>query len=295
MSTAPPAPAIAPSWSRPAGSTWSRSPGWTSPAGGSTTSPRRTIPRSGTSIARPPRLLAPAAAPGAHSYQLPPEARWAIHTWSRFDRPPVVDLVRLPGHQVVRTFVDDTAQRAAVVRLTPRPAEFFRVPVSGGVTLDGWMIRPPGFDSTKSYPLLMYVYGEPAGQTVMDAWQGRTVLWHRMLAQQGYVVASVDTRGTPAPRGRAWRKVIYGAVGVIGSREQAEAVRQLTRSRPWLDSTRVAIWGWRGGGSSTLQAMFRYPDVYQVGMAVAPVPDQSLYDTIYQERYMGLPTPNADG
>ena len=242
-----------------------------------------------------PERLSPTAEPGTHSYQLSPDARWAIHTWSRFDRPPVVDLVRLPGHQVVRTFVDDTAQRAAVVRLTPRPAEFFRVPVSGGVTLDGWMIRPPGFDSTKSYPLLMYVYGEPAGQTVMDAWQGRTVLWHRMLAQQGYVVASVDTRGTPAPRGRAWRKVIYGAVGVIGSREQAEAVRQLTRSRPWLDSTRVAVWGWSGGGSSTLQAMFRYPDVYQVGMAVAPVPEQDLYDTIYQERYMGLPTTNADG
>src|ERR1044071_4420473 len=122
----------------------------------------------------------------------------------------------------------------------------------------------------------------------MDAWQGNRGLWHRMLTQLGYVVASVDTRGTPAPRGRAWRKVIYGAVGVIGSREQAEAVRQLTRSRPWLDSTRVAIWGWSGGGSSTLQALFRHPDVYQVGMAVAPVPDQHLYDSIYQERYSGL-------
>src|SRR5205823_12326672 len=94
-----------------------------------------------------------------------------------------------------------------------------------------------------------------------------------MLADQGYVVASVDNRGTPAPRGRAWRKVVHGAIGVLSSREQADAVRALTRSRRYLDSTRVGIWAWRCGGSSTLQAMFRYPDVYQVATSVAPVPD----------------------
>jgi dipeptidyl-peptidase-4 len=114
-----------------------------------------------------------------------------------------------------------------------------------------------------------------------------------MLADQGYIVASVDNRGTPAPKGRAWRKVVYGKIGVLSSREQADAVRALVRSRPYLDSTRVAIWGWSGGGSSTLQALFRYPRVYQVGMSVAPVPDERLYDTIYQERYMGLPQQNA--
>jgi dipeptidyl-peptidase-4 len=161
--------------------------------------------------------------------------------------------------------------------------------------VDGWLIRPSGFDSTRRYPLLVYVYGEPAGQTVTDAWAGATRLWHQAIAEQGYLVASFDNRGTPAPRGRAWRKSVYGAIGVSSSREQAEAVRSLTRTRPYLDSTRVAIWGWSGGGSSTLQALFRYPEVYQVGMAVAPVPDESLYDTIYQERYMGLPGPNAEG
>jgi dipeptidyl-peptidase-4 len=168
-----------------------------------------------------------------------------------------------------------------------RPVEFFRVSVGGGVTLDGWMIKPSNFDSTRSYPLLMHVYGEPAGTTVVDRWGGNGTLWHRLLADQGYIVASVDNRGTPAPRGRAWRKVVYGAIGVISSQDQAEAVRQLTRSRRYLDSTRVAIWGWSGGGSSTLQALFRYPDVYQVGMSVASVPDQRLYDNIYQERYSG--------
>jgi len=141
----------------------------------------------------------------------------------------------------------------------------------------------------------MYVYSEPAAQTVLDDWGGGFGLWHRLLADQGYIVASVDNRGTPAPRGRAWRKVIYGAVGELSSREQADAVRVLTRTRPYLDPTRVGVWGWSGGGSATLNAMFRYPDVYSVGMAVAPAPDPHLYDTIYTERYMGLPRDNEEG
>jgi dipeptidyl-peptidase 4 len=238
--------------------------------------------------------LSPADAPGTHRYQVAPGAQWAFHSYSRFDQPSLTELVRLPSHQVARTLVNDSAQRAAVARVITRPAEFFKVPVGDGVTVDGWMIRPRDFDSTGTYPMLVYVYGEPAGQTVGDSWAGGGRLWHQVLADQGYVVVSFDNRGTPAPRGRAWRKVVYGAVGVTSSREQAAAVRALTRSRAYLDSTRVAIWGWSGGGSSTLQAMFRYPEVYQVGMSVAPVPDESLYDTIYQERYMGLPTTNAE-
>src|SRR5207244_601160 len=158
--------------------------------------------------------LSPVDRPGTHSYDISPDARWAWHTYSTFDTPPVTDLVRLPSHATARTVVANERLRGA-------------------------------------------------------------------------------DRGTPAPRGRACRKVVYGAIGVLSSREQADAVRALTRSRRYLDSTRVGIWGWSGGGSSTLQAMFRYPDVYQVGMSVAPVPDERLYDTIYQERYMGLPQENA--
>lgn len=239
--------------------------------------------------------ITPATAHGTHSYDISPDARWAIHTASSFDAPPVTELVRIPTHQAVRTLVDNASLRAAVDSLHERPVEFFKVKVGGGVSLDGWMLRPRDFDSTKTYPLLMYVYGEPAGQTVRDQWFGTLGLWHRMLADEGYVVASVDNRGTPAPRGRAWRKVVYGQIGVLSSREQADAVRALTRSRSYLDSTRVGVWGWSGGGSSTLQAMFRYPEVYAVGMAVAPVPDERLYDTIYQERYMGLPSENGEG
>jgi len=168
------------------------------------------------------------------------------------------------------------------------------VPVSDGVTLDGWMLKPSSFDPAKKYPLLVHVYGEPASQTVADRWGGTRMLWHRALAEQGYVVVSVDNRGTPAPKGRAWRKVIYGAIGPLASKEQADAVRTLVSTRSYLDASRVGIWGWSGGGSSTLNAMFRHPAVYAMGMAVAPVADQLLYDTIYQERYVGVPGENAE-
>jgi dipeptidyl-peptidase-4 len=248
------------------------------------------VPLSGGAAKR----LTPADEPGTHAYQVSPDARWAIHSYSTFDTPPVTDLVRLPGHAVVRTLAANEGLRAAVAPVIPRPTEFFRVKLEDGAELDGWMILPKDFDPSKKYPLLMYVYSEPAGQTVLDRWGGGQMLWYHLLADQGYVVASVDNRGTPAPRGRAWRKVVYEKVGVLTSAEQADAVRQLTRSRPYLDPARVGVWGWSGGGSATLNAMFRYPDVYSMGMAVAPVADQRLYDTIYQERYMGLPQENAE-
>ncbi len=237
--------------------------------------------------------VSPATATGTHSYRISPDAHWAFHTYSHLDSPSVIELVQLPSHRVVRTLVDNAKQRAAVAPVIARPGEFFKVTVSDGVAVDGWMIKPANFDSARVYPLLMYVYGEPAGQTTADSWSGSS-LWYHLIADQGYVVPTVDNRGTPAPRGRAWRKVVYGAIGVLSSRDQADAVRALTGSRRYLDPTRVAIWGWSGGGSSTLQAMFRYPDVYQVGMSVAPVPDERLYDTIYQERYMGLLNTPAD-
>lgn len=239
--------------------------------------------------------VTPKAQQGTHSYNVSPDHRWAFHTYSRFDVPAVTELVSLPDHRVVRTAVDNAALRTKVGRLIARPTEFFKVNVGAGVELDGWMLKPPAFDPARKYPLVMFVYGEPASQTVLDRWGGSQALFHRALANDGYVVASVDNRGTPAPRGTAWRKVVYGAVGDLSSKEQAAAVRALVAERPYLDANRVAIWGWSGGGTSTLNAMFRFPSVYKVGIAVAPVPDQKLYDTIYQERYMGLPQENADG
>jgi len=232
--------------------------------------------------------VTPAGATGTHGYDVSPDGRWALHGASGADAPPTLDLVRLPSHEVVRTLVENRKLREAAAPFLSRPTEFFSLAVEPGVTVDGWLIRPRDFDSTRTYPVLVYVYGEPAGQTVRDAWGGAATLWYHALADLGYLVVSFDNQGTPAPKGRAWRKAVYEEIGIRSSRQQAEAVRLLARQRRFVDSTRVAIWGWSGGGSSTLQAMFRYPDVYQVGMAVASVADERLYDTIYQERYMGL-------
>ena len=161
--------------------------------------------------------------------------------------------------------------------------------------LDAWCIKPPDFDPAKRYPLVIHVYGEPAGTIVVDRWGGENYLWHCVLAQQGYVVMSIDNRGTSAPRGRQWRRCIYRQIGILASADQAEALRQILRERPYLDPDRVGIWGWSGGGSMSLNAIFRYHDLYRVGMAIAFVSDQRFYDTIYQERYMGLPADNAAG
>lgn len=242
-----------------------------------------------------PERLTPPDAHGTHSYEMSPDCRFAFHTYSTFDSPPVTDLTRLPDHSVMRVLAANDELRQKVRPLIPEPAEFFKINLDGGVTLDAWMIKPRGFDASKKYPLLVYVYGEPAGQTVLDDWTGARTLFHRALAKEGYLVASIDNRGTPAPKGSAWRKTVYGSVGVLSSKEQADALRWLERTRPYIDASRVAVWGWSGGGTNTLNLMFRSPDLYKVGMAVAPVPDQRLYDTIYQERYMGLPKDNAYG
>ncbi|HQR34586.1 MAG TPA: DPP IV N-terminal domain-containing protein [Blastocatellia bacterium] len=237
--------------------------------------------------------LSPATQPGTHTYTISPRGDLAIHTYSSANQVPVTDIVRLPQHTVVRTMFDNKELAERVGKLKPVTQEFFRVKIEDDVELDGWMMKPPGFDATKKYPVLFHVYGEPWGQTVLDSWGNGQMTWHKMLAQQGYLVVSVDNRGTPAPRGRAWRKSIYRKMGIRNSSDQASAARVISKW-PFVDAARIGIWGWSGGGSSTLNAMFRYPDIYKVGMSVAPVPDIRYYDSIYQERYCGLPQDHPD-
>jgi len=239
--------------------------------------------------------LTPLNQPGSHSYQVSPNGAWAIHVYSTFDSPEVTDLVRLPQHASARVLAPNQALRETIRALERKPTEFFQVDIGNGILLDGWSIKPPDFDPTKAYPLFIYIYGEPAGQTVLDRWGGKTYLWHLMLAQQGYIVMSIDPRGTPAPRGREWRKCIYRKVGIMAPADHAAAVKALMAQKPYLDASRVGIWGWSGGGQMTLNAMFKYPDLYKTGMAVAFVSDQRLYDTIYQERFMGLTKDNEEG
>jgi dipeptidyl-peptidase-4 len=232
---------------------------------------------------------------GTHSYDISPDAKWAFHTYSSFSVPPVTELISLPDHKTVRVLADNSELRETLDELETGATEFFRVDIGDGVELDGWCIKPPDFDSCKRYPVLLYVYGEPAGQTVLDRWGGKRYLWHQMLAQRGYLVMSVDNRGTPAPRGRQWRKCIYRQVGILASADQAAAVRKIIETRPYVDPNRIGVWGWSGGGSMSLNAIFRYPDLYRTAMAIAFISDQRYYDTIYQERYMGLPDDNAEG
>ncbi|MFC1561952.1 S9 family peptidase [candidate division KSB1 bacterium] len=242
-----------------------------------------------------PERLTPVDQAGTHSYQISPGAQWSFHTYSSYDRPPVIELARLPQHETVRVLAGNSVLRSRVDALKKQPVEFFRVDIGGGVLLDCWCIKPYDFDPEKRYPLLFHVYGEPAGQTVLDRWGGTRYLWHQMLAQQGYLVMSVDNRGTPAPRGREWRKSVYRQIGILASGDQAAAAEAIIRSRPYVDAGRIGIWGWSGGGSMSLNMIFRYPDLYHTAMSVAPVGNQRYYDTIYQERYMGLPEGNVEG
>ena len=195
----------------------------------------------------------------------------------------------------MRLLEDNSELCKKVAALKKLPIEFFRIDIGDGNLLDGWCIKPPDFDPQKQYPLFFYVYGEPAGQTVLDRWGGEKYLWHLMLAQRGYLVVSIDNRGTPAPRGRQWRKCVYRQIGILASADQAAATRAIIKSWPYVDRDRIGIWGWSGGGSMSLNAIFRYPELYHTAMAIAFISNQRFYDTIYQERYMGLPDDNEEG
>lgn len=244
-----------------------------------------------------PERLTPANQSGSHSYVFSPDSRWAFHTWSSFDQPPVTDLVQLPEHRSVRVLEDNAAAAARVKPLLARPAEFLQLDIGGGVVMDAWMIKPRDFDPTKKYPVFVFVYGEPAGQTVLDDWRGGQgmSLYHRAVADLGYIVVSIDNRGTPAPKGAAWRRAVYGSLGPLSTEEQEAGLKALAKLCPFVDLSRVAIWGWSGGGSNTLNALFRKPDSYHVGIAVVPKPQVQYYNAGYQEIYMRTPKENPEG
>ena len=232
---------------------------------------------------------------GSHAYQISPQANYAFHTFSAFAQPPIISLISLPDHQQLQILEGNQALQEKVAALNMQPVEFFTINIADDVILDGWCLKPPDFDESQKYPVLFYVYGEPANTTVNNRWAGNMHLWHQMMAQRGYVVISVDNRGTPAAKGCAWRKMVYRQVGILATEDQAAAAKALLAERPYLDASRVGVWGWSGGGSMTLNLMFKHPNIYHTGIAVAAVSNQRFYDTIYQERYMGLPDDNEDG
>lgn len=233
------------------------------------------------------KRITPMALSGTNSYQFSADATWAIHTHSSLMQPPVYSLISLPDHEVHQV-LETNQELVDKIRLLAKGSfEFYQVNAQDGVVLDGYIMRPPNFDENKKYPIINYVYGDPAASIVKDVWRTRT-MWHLMMTQKGFIVSSVDNRGTPAPKGREWRRSVYGNVGPIGARDHSDALREICKRWSYIDCTKVGVWGHSGGGSMTLNLLFRYPDEFHVGVSRAPVTDQRLYDSIYQERYSGL-------
>lgn len=233
-------------------------------------------------------LVSPSNEIGTHGYEIAPSGKFARHTFSNYYTMPMTEWVYLPAHTPFNE-KDDISKKVKPASEVSSNTSYFQVTTDDGVTLDGWMVKPNNFDPNKKYPLVFYVYGEPASATVTDSYGAAgNFLYAGDMEADGYIQVSVDNRGTPAPRGRAWRKSIYKNIGQLNIRDQAFAAKQIVKW-PFIDSTRVAVWGWSGGGSSTLNLLFQYPETYQTGISIAPVTSSLLYDNIYTERYMGLP------
>jgi len=238
--------------------------------------------------------VSPATMPGQHSYQIAGDAGYAIHSFENANMPRRISLINLSTHQEIKLLEDNALLKTRMAELGLRSKEFFKVDI-GDVVLDAWMIKPIDFDPQKKYPLIIHVYGEPAGSTVQDNWGTGDNLWHQYMAQQGYIIISIDNRGTRVPRGRDFRKCIYRQIGLLAADDQAKSAKKIIETFSFIDDKRIGIWGWSGGGQMTLHCMFRHADVYKTGIAIAFVAHQALYDNIYQERYMGLPGDNVEG
>jgi dipeptidyl-peptidase-4 len=241
------------------------------------------------------RRVTPANQVGTHGYQFSPDAKRAIHTCSTLDSPPVHELVEIEGHRVLATLEDNRDIHGRMKSIIRHPTEFLKLDIGKGLEFDAWMLKPADFDASRKYPLFIYVYGEPHAQTVLNEWGAAQIDFHRLVAEMGYVVVSIDNRGTPAPKGAAWRRAIFGSLGPLSTDEQEAGLKALLKKCPFIDANRVGIWGWSGGGSNTLNALFRKPDSYHVGIAVVPKPQPHLYNAWFQEIFMRTREVNADG
>ena len=239
--------------------------------------------------------ITPVEQKGSHSYQVSPDAKWAFHTYSTIDTPPKVELVALPSHDVMRQLEDNGNIREAMQKVVRPATEFLELDIGEGIKMDAFVIKPRNFDPSKKYPVFVYVYGEPHAQTVLNEWGAAHIDFHRVVADMGYLVVSIDNRGTPAPKGAAWRRVVFGSLGPLSTEEQHLGIQELGRRLAYVDLLRVGIWGWSGGGSNTLNALFRKPDTYHVGIAVVPKPQPHLYNAWFQEIFMRTREVNPEG
>lgn len=234
--------------------------------------------------------ITPESFDGLNGYNVSPNGKYAIHDHQSTTEPRTVRLISLPEHKTIKTLVENKQFREKLTKLLMPEIKFKKVTTQEGIEIDARIIFPIGFDSTQKYPVLFHVYGEPWGQVAKDANVG---LLNVMFAQKGYFVIDMDNRGTPCLKGSKWRKSIYRDIGGVNVRDQAQAAQEILKLS-YLDNERTAVWGWSGGGSMTLNLMFKYPEIYKTGIAIAAVSNQLIYDNIYQERYMGLPQENKE-
>jgi dipeptidyl-peptidase-4 len=238
-------------------------------------------------------LVSPANQQGTHDYKISPNGAFAFHVFSNYYTPSTTEWVELPNH---KSITGESAVNSALAKAdkSKSPIEFFKVKTTEGVEMDAWMAKPANFDPSKKYPVVFYVYTEPWGQNVKDEYGvANDFLYQGDMAKDGYIYISIDNRGTPVPKGREWRKCIYRKLGIINIHDQALAAQEILK-RPYMDTSRVAVWGWSGGGTATLNLMFQYPEIYKTGIAIAAESSLFTYDNIYQERYMGLPQENRE-
>jgi len=236
-----------------------------------------------------PTRLTPMDQPGTHTYQFSHDGKTATHNFQSHTTAPQSEVVSMPDHKHISGTIIKAEAKGG-------KAEMFTIKTEDGISLDGYMIKPSNFDPSKKYPVVFEVYGEPASELVHDTYNigrgGQYIPVSGSMADDGYIVMSINNRGTPAPKGAAWRHAIYKNIGGVNIRDQAMGCKEIIKW-PFVDKTRIAVHGWSGGGSTTLNLMFQYPELYQTGIAIAAVGWQLSYDNIYQERYMGVPVDDA--
>jgi len=231
--------------------------------------------------------LSPASQQGTHGYDVSPTGKYAFHSFSNYYTQPSNEWVSLPDHKSLNG--DKVNAAVAKADKSKSNIEFIKIKTDENVEMDAWVVKPTNFDASKKYPVVFFVYTEPAGANVKDRYGvGSNNLYTGNMANDGYIYISVDNRGTPAFKGREWRKCISHKIGLINISDQAAAAREVMKW-PYVDTSRIAVWGWSGGGSATLNLMFQHPEIYKTGISIAAVGLQLTYDNIYQERYMGIP------
>jgi len=239
-------------------------------------------------------MVTPSVLPGTHNYDISPNAAFARHSYNSSSVKPLSEMINFATNTPL-TMDGSITNQLAKQEPVKNKVEFFKVTTEDGIVMDGWMKKPENFNPEKKYPVLFYVYGEPASQTAADVYgAGFNRLYAGDMAKDGYIYISMDNRGAPVPKGANWRKSIYKNIGVLNIRDQAMAAKKLLATYSFMDKDRIAVWGWSGGGSSTLNLLFQYPEIYKTGISIAAVGNQLTYDNIYQERYMGTPFPSKD-